>query len=556
MRIWRHCNNSCIRLSNWMRADLNVKCQPRLQLMGPDPSKGKKMLRLFVYIAITLFVASLFVALALMDGSVAVRLGTTSYEIRLAIAVLLLVVLAILIAFFFMGVGWVQSLPARFRLKKLAKKRDKGLQALRKGLVAAAIGDGDEALKQSSKASVLLDDEPVLTGLLAAQAAESKGDRALAERNYMQLLEQDETHLLACRGLTKSAVESGDKPRAIEQADAAFAKSGKADWAFESAFDLKVDQHHWVEALATLDEADRRGIIGKERARRRRAVLYAAQSFEAFTRDEFEHAGQLAQRAVKLAPTFTPAVVMSATIAKRKKKISRAANMIEKAWEQHPHPALVQVFRDLKVEGADTAQIARMKKLIAQNPEHRESKILQAQLFIREGEAVEALKIMQVLLMGGATARLCEIMANISRISGREEEVTQWMSKAATAPTEPDWSDLDPAGEAFDYTPRDWARLVQVYGDTASLIHPRLERRETTANAVMPEALLPAPTVAVADEQKPASSGDQEVEPAPFDSEVEEKNQLQDQDDLPSAEDSSPNADSILDAARGKIRSI
>ena len=50
------------------------------------------------------------------------------------------------------------------------------------------------------------------------------------------------------------------------------------------------------------------------------------------------------------------------------------------------------------------------------------------------------------------------------------------MERAATAPAEPDWSDLDPEGDAFDYTDQDWRRLIFTYGEKGELIHPRYER--------------------------------------------------------------------------------
>jgi HemY protein len=46
------------------------------------------------------------------------------------------------------------------------------------------------------------------------------------------------------------------------------------------------------------------------------------------------------------------------------------------------------------------------------------------------------------------------------------------------APQEPEWSDINPDGRAFDYTAADWARLVSTYAETGELIHPRFERRE------------------------------------------------------------------------------
>ena len=50
------------------------------------------------------------------------------------------------------------------------------------------------------------------------------------------------------------------------------------------------------------------------------------------------------------------------------------------------------------------------------------------------------------------------------------------MERAATAPAETDWSDLDPEGDAFDYSDQDWRRLVFSFGEKGELIHPRYEQ--------------------------------------------------------------------------------
>ena len=46
---------------------------------------------------------------------------------------------------------------------------------------------------------------------------------------------------------------------------------------------------------------------------------------------------------------------------------------------------------------------------------------------------------------------------------------------AVTASREAEWSDIDPNGQAFDYSRRDWARLVYAFGDAGTLVHPRYE---------------------------------------------------------------------------------
>jgi HemY protein len=69
-------------------------------------------------------------------------------------------------------------------------------------------------------------------------------------------------------------------------------------------------------------------------------------------------------------------------------------------------------------------------------------------------------------------------MARVAFAGGLTDEARAWMARGAEAPQEPDWSDLDPEGGAFAYSPADWARLTTAYAETGELIHPRFERRE------------------------------------------------------------------------------
>jgi HemY protein len=75
------------------------------------------------------------------------------------------------------------------------------------------------------------------------------------------------------------------------------------------------------------------------------------------------------------------------------------------------------------------------------------------------------------------------------------------MARGAAAAAEQDWSDIDPDGVAFAYSPADWARLVSTYAETGDLIHPRFERRELVISDLprMPVAYEPESFVTAAE---------------------------------------------------------
>src|SRR5665213_3444780 len=87
------------------------------------------------------------------------------------------------------------------------------------------------------------------------------------------------------------------------------------------------------------------------------------------------------------------------------------------------------------------------------------------------------------------TARTAGLLARVAYASGEPDEARLWMARGLSAPTEPDWSDLDPEGRAFAYQASDWARLVSTYAETGELIHPRFERQERSLSE-LPELPL------------------------------------------------------------------
>ena len=131
----------------------------------------------------------------------------------------------------------------------------------------------------------------------------------------------------------------------------------------------------------------------------------------------------------------------------------------------------------------------RLTELAAQNPGHRESRILNVEAALIANDGLAARQWIAALDGEPVTARVAGLHARVAYASAQPDEARLWLAKGMSAPQEPDWSDLDPEGRAFAYDAADWARLAAAYAETGELIHPRHERRERTISD-LPE--LPA----------------------------------------------------------------
>ena len=100
------------------------------------------------------------------------------------------------------------------------RKTNKGRDSLSRGIIAAGAGDAAAAARYAALAGNALPDEP-LVNVLAAQAAQLKGDRAAVKRIFEAMTKSPETEALGLRGLFAEARQSGDVAAARRHAERA-----------------------------------------------------------------------------------------------------------------------------------------------------------------------------------------------------------------------------------------------------------------------------------------------------------------------------------------------
>jgi len=425
-----------------------------------------------------------------LPGKVTIPVGAEEISIKSGAAVALVLALSGLMAVAWWIVSGIFVLPGRISRSRKRSKSRKANAALTEGLLAAEAGDAEAALKLARKAAKHAEDER-LKLLLEARAAEANDDWAGAERAWSQLTRLPGGQLAGLRGSAMAAAERGDQLTAENRAREALGLKSSADWPFNSLFDLQVSKGEWEKALETLATGERRGLIKGDSLRRRRAVLHTAFAVSLPYERKVDAQKALAE-AIRSAPGFPPAAFHGGKALMVDGKAKAAQGVLELGWKARPHPALAQLSRRLVPQDAPAHIEQRLQALIAANPAHRESKILAAEIGMDKADWVGAIRSLALLVEENPTARLCLLMERALKGYGDQTEAARWGRMAVSASREPDWSDIDPKGNAFDFDKQGWSRLVYAFGDVGDLVHPRYESygRELEAGRV---PALPGP---------------------------------------------------------------
>ncbi len=384
--------------------------------------------------------------LAESTGGVRIAVGDTEYNLdplRAAIAAGLLVVAI------WIGLKILSFLVATLRFlngdetaisRYFDRNRErKGFEALADGMTALASGEGRLAMSKAAKAEKFLN-RPELTNLITAQAAEISGDRKMATDVYKRLLQDDRTRFVGIRGIMKQKLEDGETDVAMQLAERAFALKPKHTETGDLLLQLQAENKDWAGARKTLAEKKRQGVLPRDVYKRRDAVLALSEARDVFRDGSAIEAREAAIMANKHSPDLIPAAVMAAQAYITTGKVRLATRVLKKAWEAQPHPDLAAAFASIVPDEDPAARIKRFHTLTKAAPDHPETRMLQAELYIAAEEYGLARKALGELIEKDPTARSLAIMAAIERGEGSDDAVVRgWLTKAVTASRGPQW---------------------------------------------------------------------------------------------------------------------
>ncbi len=316
----------------------------------------------------------------------------------------------------------------------------KGFQALSDGMLALASGEGQLAMDKASRAAKFLN-QPSLTNVLAAQAAELSGNRQKATEIYKALVQLPETRFVGVRGLLKQKLEDGNIDVALKLAETAFSIKPKHEEMQDTLLQLQAKTQNWEGARKTLKAKLKHGSLPRDVHKRRDAVLALSQAKGVLEEGQTVEARESAIEANRLSPDLVPAAAMAARSYIANAKPKYAIRVIQKAWQAQPHPDLASVFSEIAPDENAVQRLARFETLRKLAPDHRETKLAMAELYLSAEEFKNARQEVESLLEKDPDARVFTIMAAIERGEGGADKfVRGWLAKALGARRGPQWT--------------------------------------------------------------------------------------------------------------------
>lgn len=315
----------------------------------------------------------------------------------------------------------------------------KGYKALAEGMLAVASGEGRAAQAHAGKAAKYLD-QPHLTNLLAAQAAETAGDTKHAEQVYRTMLTDQRTRFVGIRGLMQQRLAMGDTTTALRLAEKAYALKPAHTGMQDALLELQTRAHDWKGARGTIKDKRRHGLLPKDVAIRRDAVLALQEASEVLAQGNSISAREAAISANRASPDLVPAAVLAARSYLAQKDPRNAARLLQKTWAAQPHPSLAAAYAEIEPDETPAQRLRRFGDLIRQNPDHQESRLLQAELALAAEDFPAARRALGDLAETHPTVRSIAIMAAVERGSGADDSVVRaWLARAMNASRGPQW---------------------------------------------------------------------------------------------------------------------
>jgi HemY protein len=204
--------------------------------------------------------------------------------------------------------------------------------------------------------------------------------------------------------------------------------------------DLQAKASDWKGARETLNAKLKYGTLPRDVHKRRDAVLALSEARDVLDEGKTIEAREAAIEANRLSPDLIPAAVLAARGYIDQGNARNALRVINKAWLVHPHPDLAAAFAAIEPNETPRQRLKRFAKLLKVHPEHRETRLLEAELNLAAEDFPAARRALGTLAEVEPDARSLTIMAAIERGEGASDAVVKgWLARALSSPRGPQW---------------------------------------------------------------------------------------------------------------------
>lgn len=395
--------------------------------------------RILKYVVLLLIIVTVAIWFAENPGIVSVQWFGVVVDVPVALALVATVIVLGIVALSYRFWRYLRTSPTVFGHFRSERRLHNGYDALNKGFVAVAVGDAVEAGKYAKKAQKLLDD-PTLTLLLSAQAAQLQGDDQAATRFFEQMVDRPNTAFLGLRGLYNQAQKAQEADKALDYAEQAFKLNSKAAWLVDALVPRYVAKKEWAQAQDVLETAVKKKIKRAEDVTPQRTVLITQRAKEALDAGEFDGAARLAEQAMKLDhAAYAPVLLMVAILQKQGNK-RKLVSFCEKKSAQHPHPILAEAYVQAQDIEDPLKVFSSLEKIFGGAQATPQGRLILAQAALKAEMWGVAKDHLTYLCDHHPTVHAFELMADLMVQDHKDDKAAQgYLRKAAHAPRDAAW---------------------------------------------------------------------------------------------------------------------
>jgi HemY protein len=373
-------------------------------------------------------------------GAVTIHWFDWRIDTSFAFLMLLTVAGAFTMAYLYSVIYRLLKAPGHIAANRRLRHYRRGLSELTYSVAALAASDIKHAERHTRKAERLLGQTP-LTLLLSAQIARSRGDDARTRMLLEAMLEHQETEYLAARSLSDAASKQQLFPKALNLAQRAYSVNPQETASVTAMIGLHLRLGQWQEALHAIDKAARKSGMRQADRLHYKGLTHLKQGMALLADNRNEAALAHARSAVKILPTFVPAIVFAAHTSALCGKRDKAIAIILKAWKKSPHPEMAAELHRLAAGEPKEKQLKLMRRLVALAPKEPESALALAEIAIEQKEWETARKALKLALSLEESARACKLMADLERAQNADMDASgRWMTRSASAAPDHAWT--------------------------------------------------------------------------------------------------------------------